>query len=192
MTTFVQWLNDQRKRQDLVGEFATFWHNLKQRPRLSSPVSILKHLDERQLLPQPLRASSPDGAPVPTVQDAYDATLHEYRANRGELVRAVVDEAQDPLPGMPEQPVTAAGEALARSRAIHPSTGIYSPAEDEPEPHPGAPATPGVFHARLKRIEHKIDLIMMSLGVQDGYGPPQPDGIDWQQLWDMADHEAQA
>lgn len=81
MTTFVQWLHEQEPRQDTVGQFATRWFALENRPRISAPASMAKYLETSGLFEQ-----------QPTLRDGYDATLKEYRSYR--------DGQQPPLPGM--------------------------------------------------------------------------------------------
>lgn len=99
MTTFTQWLHDQEKREDdPVGWFARYWRDLDQRPRLSSPASIARHLEDRGLFE----------AEKPHLQQAYDATLREYRHVRDQTVQQVsgvdLSAPQEPLPGMPGVP----------------------------------------------------------------------------------------
>lgn len=104
MTTFAGWLAEQRKREDAVGWFARYWHDLPETPRLSSPSSICAHLEDRTAKPGqdkagnylPFGFKDPDGGGH--VRDAYDQTLHEYRAVRTQIVSSAVPEAGVPGP----------------------------------------------------------------------------------------------
>lgn len=112
MTSFVQWLKDQEKREhDPVGWFATYWRTLEDKPRLSSPASIAKHLEDRHLFES-----------VNGLTEAYDATLSEYRKFRAGVVQGVAQEAgvqlQLPEHG-PQEPAEPPGPGLAGQAVAH-------------------------------------------------------------------------
>ena len=181
MTTFVQWLNKQADRQDdPVGWFARYWRDLPQRPRLSSPASIARHLEDRGLFVEN----------APHLQQAYDATLKEYRHVRDQVVQEVsgVDPnaAQPPLPGMPEpQPQLGYGEQVE-----HATRAGVEAAE--------AAARPKM--TQLDRIEtllavvsRKLEGIERVLGLaSDEDGAVLPAEIPWGDLYAVADMAAEA
>ena len=110
MASFVSWLKEQEGReQDPVGWFAVFWRE-REHPRLSSPASIAKWLEDQRLFET-----------TPGLTEAYDATLAEYRKVRAEVVRDTASQAgvQLPLPehqpGAEEPERGLAGQAVDRA-----------------------------------------------------------------------------
>ena len=101
MATYMQWLNGQVKRDDSVGWFSRYWRDLPDKPRLSSPDSIRKHLEQRELF------ASQEGLAA-----AYEATLSEYRQDH---IQEAAAHAGMVLPGM--TPVVAPAERSAPSSA---------------------------------------------------------------------------
>lgn len=203
MTTFAGWLADQRKRDDAVGWFARYWRDLPETPRLSSPASIGSHLEDRTTKPGQNKAgerlpygfTDPDGGNY--VRDAYDATLHEYRGVRAEIVQSAA--AAEGVPVQPElpldgvqqpaepQPASLAGQAVERATAA---------AKAAAQRHVPAGMT------QLDRIEAKLDEIRLHLGlaitadqIASGsitYPEPVIMGIDWAQWYAVADLSAAA
>lgn len=111
MASFVNWLNEQARRDnDPVGWFARYWRDLPEHPRLSSPASIARHLEDRGLF------ASTEG-----LTTAYDAALKEYRTVRSQVVQDVSGvplppEVQDP--GLAVQQATQAGIAAAQAHRV--------------------------------------------------------------------------
>jgi hypothetical protein len=146
MVTFSAWLGDQRKRDDQTGWVAKFWAELDQKPRLSSPASIERHIAERGLF------ESNAG-----LREAWDAMMGEYRQQR--LVNAAAEGgvtpeqlaagSAQPLPGMsPGEIVAGAAQAgLAAAQA-----------------HDPGPVT-------LELLDHKLTMIMTALGIKGGLRP---------------------
>jgi hypothetical protein len=203
MATFVQWLKDQEKREgDPVGWFACYWRDLEDKPRLSSPASIAKHLEDRGLFQS-----------VNGLTEAYDATLAEFRAARaGSPLRPVpgpVPGAQDQMPAGAAEDAQAHQREYERVRDSQPPAGAATfqpPLPGAQEPAQG-PAGLAVTHAtaaglaaaqaraqpqqeiitltpasgsQLDRIEAKLDAIMDALGLAE------PDELRWPDWYEQA------
>jgi hypothetical protein len=180
MVSFVAWMKDQEKREgDPVGWFACYWRDLEH-PRLSSPASIAKYLEDQRLFEN-----------VNGLTEAYDATLSEYRKVRAGIVQdaARADGIQIPLPehqpGEPVepgagQPASLAGQAVARATAA---------AQEAVQRHQvtitgQAGGTPvdqvevmlGIIMRKLERIEAAMGL---ATDEDDGALPAQLPWSDW-------------
>jgi hypothetical protein len=189
MGTYVQWLKEQEHREnDPVGWFAQFWRDLPDKPRLSAPASISKHLEDRDLFRL-----------TPGLTEAHDTALSEYRKQREQTVRAVATEAGvqvpqgEPEQGLAGQAVQRATEAAVQAAQAHmPGYGqqvqgeLFSAQEAHPET------------GQLDRIEHMLKMIMQHLGlaitadrIASGsitYTSWQPE--DWDAMYRVADLSA--
>lgn len=191
MTTFAGWLADQRKREDAVGWFARYWRDLPSTPRLSSPASICSHLEDRTTQPGqdkagnrlPFGFTDPDGGQH--VRDAYDATLHEYRQVRAQIVQSTAEGAgvQPPLADaqQPAEPVSAglAGQAVTRATdaAVRAAQRHVQPTRIEITGSGGVETMLAVILRKLERIEAFLGL---------------PDDLEWASWYAQADLAAAA
>lgn len=185
MTTFTQWLEDQRKREDAVGWFARYWKDLDGRPRLSSPSSIAQHLEDREA-PGGFRDPAitlSDGSTCTgnQLRQAYDMTLKEYRDVRAQIVQAAVPGAQgqqDPLPGMetPQEPAQGlAGQAVARAAAA--GLAAAQAAQDR--------AIAGQVLAEAGNVPLMLQLILAKLErIEEALGLAEP--LPWDQWYEQA------
>jgi hypothetical protein len=201
VTTFAGWLSEQRKREDAVGWFARYWRDLPETPRLSSPASIASHLEDRTTKPGQNKAGErlPYGFTDPEggvhVRDAYDQTLHEYRAVRAQIVQSAAQE--DGLPaGAPEPPAgpqSAAGVAVAAATAAaqeaaarHPVTsGMIAPSQVTIT---HGSAALGTSEALLAAIYRKLSRIERAMGLEsDEDGGQIPVELPWGAWYAQAD-----
>jgi hypothetical protein len=164
MTTFRDWLGGQEDRDDATGWTARFWRDLPDKPRLSSPNSIERHMRERGLF------ESQAG-----LTEAWDTTMAEYRQQR--MIHAATETGVTP-------------EQLAASVARHPSS---SPAGERAAPQNVYTGWPQAYlesmNAKLDAIMTAMGL--SPAGVVLGYDGDAPP-IDWQAAFDTADHDAVA
>jgi hypothetical protein len=181
MASFVSWLKDQEKRDnDPVGWFACFWRDLEGKPRLSSPASIAKHLEDRDLFQS-----------TQYLTEAYDATLSEYRKVRAGIVQAAASEAGVPLPehqpgtevqgelelGLAGQAVqNATNAAMEAARAHKARTEAQAPATQ----HDRIEAMLGVVLRKLERIERVMGL------ATDEDESPLPAELPWPDWYEQA------
>lgn len=190
MVSFVSWMKDQEKSEgDPVGWFARFWRDLEGKPRLSSPASIAKYLEDKGLF------QATNG-----LTEAYDATLGAYRAVRAGVVRdaAQADGVQLPLPehqpgaaeperGLAGQAVDRATEAAVAAAQLH-AGGITSP------PGMGSNvvitsgnAALGTSEALLAAIYRKLSRIEQFLGLEtDEDGGAVPAQLPWSNWYEQA------
>lgn len=176
MTTFVQWLHAQEKREDdPVGWFARYWRDLPQRPRLSSPASIARHLEDRGLFAEN----------APHLQQAYDATLKEYRHVRDQTAAAVGGaDLSEPLPGMPEPPQLSPGQVVEQAARAGMAAAEAARARTAPPTGTGD---------KLDLILRKLEGIERILGLaSDEDGAVLPAEIPWGDLYAVADMAAEA
>jgi hypothetical protein len=82
----MQWLLTRDNSNDETGWFLRYWRDLPDHPRLSSPDSIRKHLEQRGLF------TAQEG-----LSQAFDATIEAYRLSRVDMATRP---AQPVLPGM--------------------------------------------------------------------------------------------
>jgi hypothetical protein len=178
MVSFVAWMHDQEKREgDPVGWFACYWRDLENKPRLSSPASIAKHLEDRGLFQS-----------VNGLTEAYDRTLAEFRAVRaGSPLQPVPDQlpgVQDQLP-LPDAQEPAQGPAgLA---VTHAAEAGLAAAQAHAEPQQARVMTRGELAAgamaektAIQRIEAKLDAIMDTLELAE------PDELRWPDWYEQA------
>ena len=178
MTTFVQWLHAQEKREDdPVGWFARYWRDLPQRPRLSSPASIARHLEDRGLFVEN----------APHLQQAYDATLKEYRHVRDQTVQEAISAAQ-PLPGMPEPDAESLPSSPGQWVEHAAQAGMAAAAQA------ARPATQlDRIETLLAVVSRKLEGIERVLGLaSDEDGAVLPAELPWGDLYAVADMTAEA
>jgi hypothetical protein len=198
MTTFVQWLSDQRNRQDAVGWFACYWRDLEGKPRLSSPSSIATHLEDRE---------APGGFKDPAqphLRDAFDATLKEFRDVRAQVVRPVPDPA-DEAGEAGKTPQGPAGEAVERATAagLDAAAASRMQAAASIRADAGGITAPGIpanyitvsggssTEALLAAIYRKLDRIERAMGLAaDEDGGALPADLPWPQWYAEADLSA--
>jgi hypothetical protein len=156
MPTFSTWLYDQVNRSDQAGYVAKTWRDLPQKPRLSSPLSIEKHLRDRGLW------EAQEG-----LAEAWEVMMSEYRQQR--LVAAAQEAGvtpeqfasrQPPLPGMSPGELVSSAAAAGTAAAAAVTT-----------------------HVSLASLDAKLDAICAHLGIAPA-GEPGPEPIDWQAIWD--------
>lgn len=214
MVSFVGWMKDQEKReQDPVGWFAQFWRD-REHPRLSSPASIAKWLEDQGLFQS-----------TPGLTEAYDATLAEWRKLRAQVVHDTAAQAGVQLPEHSPQfvqeqlPMPGPAEAVARATAAGVAAGAAHRAGS-----PGGKILAasgnlsfqagGNTEALLIHIARSVELIQLALGIardEDGGivrfppavevrhpdagqarvlttdGPPEPiDGAEWAAWYEQA------
>jgi len=151
MTSFVQWLHDQEKREgDPVGWFAVFWKNLDGKPRLSSPASIAKYLEDNQLF------QDTNG-----LTEAYDATLSEYRKFRAGIVHSAASAEGIQLPLPEHQPGEEPPEQGLAGQAVARATEAAVQAAQGRGITISTPVTDGM--SQLDHIEAKLDDVMSAL-----------------------------
>jgi hypothetical protein len=204
MTTFVGWLRDQQKREgDPVGWFANYWDRLEGKPRLSSPASIAKHLEDRGLF------QAQHG-----LTEAYDATLSEYRKIRAGVVKAAAAESgveipagmvQDQLPlEQPQEAAQPPGRSLAGQAVDRATDAAVQAAQAHGIITPPQVATGGTIlpnrteitggRSQLDRIERLLAMlcrqqerILMALGLAgDEDGGAVPAQLPWSDWYEQA------
>lgn len=175
MVSFVGWMHDQEKREgDPVGWFARYWRDLDGKPRLSSPASIAKYLEDNQLFQS-----------VNGLTEGYDRTLAEFRAVRaGSPLHPVPDQpqgVQDQLPlESPQEPAQGpAGLAVAQAT----EAGLAA-AQAHAQPHQEIITLTPATGSQLDRIEAKLDRLIIGLGLAVAVEPD--DQLAWSQWYEQA------
>jgi hypothetical protein len=197
MGTFVQWLSDQKDRQDATGWFARYWKELTPKPRLSSPASILSHLEDRE--EGGFRSEQiefKDGTCTGLqLREAFDLTLKEYREVRAQTVEAAAaaDGVQQPQLPYTDEGGQSPGEIVERATQLAVSAGQahMMPLIDI------TAGDAGNSQAILIAILKDLELIKLALGIardEDGAVvrfPPAaglpPMDLDWAGWWGQAD-----
>jgi hypothetical protein len=198
MATFFNWLTDQKDRQDATGYFARYWIELKPKPRLSSPSSILSHLEDREeggFRDQAIEWKEGTCTGL-QIREAFDLTLAEYRKVRAQTVEAAA--AADGVVQQPQLPYTdeggqSPGEIVERATAAAVTAGQahLMPLIDI------TAGDAGSSQALLIAIARDLELIKLALGIardEDGAVvrfppaagmPSEP--MHWAAWWDQAD-----
>lgn len=184
MVSFVSWMKEQEKReQDPVGWFARYWRDLEH-PRLSSPASIAKWLEDQGLFQS-----------VNGLTEGYDTTLAEYRHVREGVVRDTAQGAGITLPEHgPQEPAEPPGQGLAGQAVAHATQeGLAAAQAQIPLPDLPRRAQTGTG-AMLEEIRQSQARCAMMLGMIMGHlglaVPPDGAELDGDLPW--ADWHQQA
>ena len=196
MVSFVQWMKEQEKREgDPVGWFACYWRDLDGKPRLSSPSSIARYLEDQGLFQS-----------VNGLTEGFDATLAEYRHVREGVVRSTAQGAGIQLPEHgPQEPAEAQTPGLAGQAVAQATAAGLAAAERHAQRH-GITATPDdlanrivvttgqpegspldQIHWMLNAVYRKLERIERAMGLAtDEDGGAVPAQLPWSAWYEQA------
>jgi hypothetical protein len=187
MATFAAWLSEQQDRQDAVGYLARYWHQASP-GRLSAVSGVEKHL---RAIEADYR-TRPDGMEEPAWQQgqaAIAAALNGFRFAVEEYHKMQAAEVAQ-----------AHGVPLAETPKLSIVTDIppqHAQAGDPEHPSQASARYTGWPEARFDRMEQMLStLIAQNEAIIKAITfllaePGEPDPIDWDALFTMADHTAE-